>query len=131
MEISNERVVLDAVQALGALDDVIHQKVRLGILATLLTLGNADFRLLKETLSLSDGNLSTHVTLLENAGYVVSHKEFVLKKPHTTYTPTEAGRLAFHNYLKALEQVVKLGAEEALQSHIVPSSGWKLQPQTT
>ena len=96
-----------ALEALGNLDDTIHQKARLGIMSTLLALGEADFKLLKETLALSDGNLSTHLALLEERGYVEVHKEFVRRKPHTTYKPTEAGRGAFHSYLLALERIIR------------------------
>jgi len=92
---------------LEALDEVIHQKVRLGIMSTLLALGEADFRLLKETLGLSDGNLSTHLALLEERGYITVHKEFRGRKPHTRAMPTEAGRAAFKEYLAALERIIK------------------------
>ena len=63
-----------ALEALEGLDDTIHQKARLGIMSTLLALGEADFKLLKEALALSDGNLSTHLALLEERGYVHTHK---------------------------------------------------------
>jgi DNA-binding HxlR family transcriptional regulator len=96
-----------ALEALGTLDDTIHQKARLGIMSTLLALGEADFKLLKETLALSDGNLSTHLALLEERGYVEVHKEFLRRKPHTTYKPTDVGRTAFHNYLLALERIIR------------------------
>lgn len=98
---------VEALEALESLDDTIHQKARLGIMSTLLALGEADFKLLKETLSLSDGNLSTHLTLLEERGYIEIQKEFVRRKPRTTYRPTEQGRQAFHNYLAALERIVR------------------------
>ena len=96
-----------ALEALEALDDTIHQKARLGIMSALLAYGEADFRLLKEALSLSDGNLSAHLAVLEERGYLEAKKEFVRRKPHTTYTPTEAGRAAFQKYLLALERIVK------------------------
>ena len=96
-----------ALEALEALDDTIHQKARLGIMSALLALGEADFRLLKEALSLSDGNLSAHLAVLEERGYLDAKKECVRRKPHTTYTPTEAGRAAFGRYLLALERIVK------------------------
>lgn len=98
---------VEALEALEKLDDTIHQKVRLGIMSTLLALGEADFKQLKEALSLSDGNLSTHLAMLEERGYIVARKEFVLRKPRTTYTPTEAGRNAFHGYLLALERIIR------------------------
>ena len=97
----------EARAAINALDETIHQKARLGIMSTLLAVGEADFKLLKETLALSDGNLSTHLALLEKNGYVAVRKEFVRRKPHTTYTPTEEGRAAFQRYLAALERIVQ------------------------
>ena len=93
--------------AFGALDEAIHQKVRLGIMSTLMALGSADFKLLKETLGLSDGNLSTHLALLEERGYVSVIKEFKGRKPHTTASPTELGRKAFRDYLAALEKIIQ------------------------
>ncbi len=96
-----------ALEALETLDDTIHQKARLGIMSALIAYGEADFRLLKEALSLSDGNLATHIAVLEERGYVAAQKEFVRRKLHTLYTPTEAGRAAFQKYLLALERIVK------------------------
>ncbi len=95
------------VESLDALDEIIHQKVRLGIMSALMARGEADFRFLKETLGVTDGNLSIHLSKLEEAGYALSAKEFVRKKPHTVYTPTDAGRAAFHAYLGALERIVQ------------------------
>lgn len=95
--------------AMGALDETIHQKVRLGIMSTLLALGEADFKLLKETLGLSDGNLSTHLALLEERDYVTVRKEFRGRKSHTTALPTAQGRAAFQDYLSALERIIKAG----------------------
>jgi DNA-binding HxlR family transcriptional regulator len=94
-------------QTLGALDEMIHQKVRLGVMSTLVARGEADFRFLKDSLDLTDGNLSIHLTKLEDAGYVSVSKEFVRKKPHTTYAPTAAGKEAFQTYLVVLEKIVK------------------------
>ena len=103
----NAPQAVDALEALGMLDDAFLQKARLGIMSTLLALGEADFKLLKEALSLSDGNLSTHLAVLEERGYVDIRKEFVRKKPHTTYSPTVAGREAFLRYLQALERIIR------------------------
>lgn len=94
------------VESLDSLDEVIHQKVRLGIMSALIACGETDFRFLKDTLGVTDGNLSIHLSKLEEAGYIVSAKEFVRKKPHTTYAPTEAGRSAFQGYLSALERII-------------------------
>ena len=94
---------------LDALDDVIHQKVRLGVMSCLMASGEADFNFLKAALGVSDGNLSTHLTVLEESGYVAVRKEFVGKKPRTTYTPTDTGRQAFEAYVEVLESLVKTG----------------------
>src|SRR5437016_662758 len=99
-------LVVDA-PALEAIDEITHQKARLGIMSTLIATGSADFKLLKETLGLSDGNLSTHLAMLEEHGYVSIEKEFRGRKPHTIASPTDAGRAAFKNYLAALERIIK------------------------
>jgi DNA-binding HxlR family transcriptional regulator len=96
-----------AVRKLEAIDDVIHQKVRLGVMSYLVALNVADFNCLKSELGVSDGNLSTHLTVLEESGYVRVVKEFVGKKPRTSYSPTPAGRRAFEDYIAALEAFVK------------------------
>ena len=103
----NAPQAVDALEALGTLDDAFLQKARLGIMSTVLALGEADFKLLKEALSLSDGNLSTHLAVLEERGYIDIRKEFVRRKPHTTYSPTLAGREAFLRYLQALERIIR------------------------
>lgn len=96
-----------ALEAIDTLDDTLNQKARMKIMTTLLAFGEADFKLLKEELALSDGNLSTHLALLEERGYVEAHKEFVRRKPHSSYKPTEAGRAAFQRYIDALMRIVR------------------------
>ena len=93
---------------LDLLDDVIHQKVRLGIMSCLLATSEAEFAFLKSALMVSDGNLSTHLTVLEDAGYVASSKIAAVKRPgKSRYTLTSAGRLAFAAYVAALEALVR------------------------
>jgi DNA-binding HxlR family transcriptional regulator len=92
---------------LERLDDAIHQKVRLGAMSTLMAQGETDFNFLKTALNVSDGNLSTHLSVLENHGYIAVRKEFVGKRPRTTYTPTPAGRKAFEAYIATLEMLVR------------------------
>jgi len=94
-------------ESVESLDDVIHQKVRLGIMSALIARGDADFRLLKQTLGVTDGNLSIHLSKLEEVGYITSTKEFVRKKPHTTYAPTDLGKAAFTGYLAGLERIIQ------------------------
>jgi DNA-binding HxlR family transcriptional regulator len=96
-----------AIPSLDTLDDVIHQKVRLGVMSCLMASDEVDFNFLKAALGVSDGNLSTHLTVLEESGYIAVTKSFVSKKPRTTYTPTPAGRRAFETYVEALENFVK------------------------
>ena len=91
---------------IDALDDVIHQKVRLGLMSLLIAAGESDFNFLKGELGVSDGNLSTHLSVLEERGYITARKEFVGKKPRTTYTPTDTGRKAFEAYVAALESLL-------------------------
>ena len=99
--------VLESPSAVESIDEVIHQKARLGIMSTLMALGEADFKMLKETLNLSDGNLSTHLRLLEEHGYVEVRKEFRGRKPHTTAVASPKGRAAFNAYLEALERIIR------------------------
>jgi DNA-binding MarR family transcriptional regulator len=93
----------------NALDDVIHGRARLGIMAYLSTADAADFVSLRDALALSDGNLSTHVAKLEEAGYVRTKKSFAGKKPQTTVVLTEAGRRAYAAYLGQLKRLLERG----------------------
>jgi DNA-binding MarR family transcriptional regulator len=88
------------------LDEVIHGRVRLGIMAYLSASEAADFSTLKGRLQLTDGNLSVHLRKLEEAGYVELQKAFVGKKPQTSIRITQAGRTAFATYLDALARLV-------------------------
>ncbi len=89
-----------------AIDDVIHGRLRLGIMAFLSTAGSADFPLLKTRLQATDGNLSVQLRKLEEAGYVFIDKAFVGKKPQTTVTLSEAGRAAYIGYLDAMRKLI-------------------------
>ena len=89
------------------LDPIIHAPARLAILSILITVENANFTFLKESTGTTDGNLSTHLTKLEESGYVSIEKKFVGKKPQTTCAITKKGRTAFEKYLEQLEQIVQ------------------------
>ena len=91
---------------ISGLDEVIHGRLRLGIMSYLASAGQADFNTLKARLSATDGNLSVHLRKLEEAGYVAIAKRFVAKKPLTTVTLTETGREAFIAYLDAIARLV-------------------------
>jgi len=88
------------------LDEVIHGRLRLGIMAYLSGAQCADFNTLKAKLQATDGNLSVHLRKLEDAGYVGIDKRFVGKKPLTEVTITEGGRAAFIRYLDAMASLV-------------------------
>lgn len=89
-----------------AIDEVIHGRVRLGVMAYLSSAQAADFNSLKSRLDVTDGNLSVHLKKLEEAGYVAIDKSFVGRKPHTQVRLTHAGREAFVAYLDAISSLV-------------------------
>ena len=88
------------------LDDVVHQRVRLGILAVLAEADVADFAFLKDTLQLTDGNLSRHVQVLEEAGFVKVAKVFEGRRPRTWISATKTGRAAFASEVAALRELI-------------------------
>lgn len=89
------------------LNKTIHQKTRLGIMSILMASKEADFNFLKEKLNLTDGNLSSHLSLLEKEKYIKIRKKFVKKKPKTLCQITEKGREAFKEYLDNLEKIIR------------------------
>jgi DNA-binding MarR family transcriptional regulator len=89
-----------------SLDDTVHQRVRLGILAVLEEAKRAEFKYLREALDLSDGNLSRHVQVLEDAGLVRVEKGFEGRRPRTWISSTAAGRKAFEQELNALRALI-------------------------
>ena len=95
-----------------AIDDVIHGRLRLGIMAYLPGSGIADFNGLKAHLQASDGNLSVQLRKLEEAGYVAIDKSFVARKPLTQVLITDKGREAFIAYLDAIEKLLPSHGEK-------------------
>ena len=82
----------------GEIDKVIHEPTRLGIVTHLYVLDSADALFLKNQMNLTWGNLSSHLSKLEDAGYIEVIKEFIDRKPVTSLRLTEKGRSAFRNY---------------------------------
>lgn len=90
----------------GRIDEIIHGRMRLGIMVYLADSGIADFTELKSALDATQGNLSIHLTKLEEAGYVAITKRFVGKKPQTRISITPKGRAAFAAYVEALGALI-------------------------
>jgi DNA-binding MarR family transcriptional regulator len=88
------------------IDDVIHGRLRLGVMAYLANAEVADFNELKTVLQVTQGNLSAQLRKLEDAGYVAIEKGFVGRKPRTQIRITSTGRTAFARYLKALNDLI-------------------------
>ncbi|HEY5668426.1 MAG TPA: transcriptional regulator [Anaerolineales bacterium] len=91
---------------LADIDQVIHASARLMVLTYLYVVESADYVFLMRLTGLTWGNLSTHLTKLEEAGYITINKEFKGKKPHSTIHLTRQGRSAFKEYKKSLQQVL-------------------------
>ena len=89
------------------LNKAFDHRVRLGVMAVLMANGSVSFNELKEALDLTDGNLASHVAALEKAEYVLVSKQFIGKKPNTTYPATVAGKLAFQQHLATLEKLLR------------------------
>ena len=90
-----------------ALDPVIHERVRLGIISALAVNDALSFNDLKKLLETTDGNLSVHARKLEDAGYVRCTKSFVGRQPRTEFSLTSTGRRALEAYLEQMESVIR------------------------
>jgi DNA-binding MarR family transcriptional regulator len=91
---------------IGKIDDVIHGRLRLGVMAYLANAEVADFNELKAVLDVTQGNLSVQLRKLEDAAYVTIEKGFLGRKPRTQVRITDAGRSAFARYLEALDKLI-------------------------
>jgi DNA-binding HxlR family transcriptional regulator len=99
---------MNPAELLATTHALLADRVRLTIMATLAATSEPqEFTVLLDTLNLTKGNLSTHVQKLEEAGLVAVKKEFVGRKPKTTYSCTEAGRQEVQNYLAKIELLLK------------------------
>jgi len=96
----------DGLQPLVGIDKVIHEPARLMILATLHVVESADFLFVERQTGLTRGNLSSHMSKLEDAGYILIQKEFVDKIPRTLLRVTDEGRAALLEYTQNMKQVL-------------------------
>ena len=88
------------------LQKVFDSRIRLGIMSALMVNDTLDFNALKELLSLTDGNLASHLKALEQQNIILVSKQFIGRKPSTTYTATEQGKELFRRHLTALEALI-------------------------
>ncbi|NQT97039.1 MAG: transcriptional regulator [Candidatus Marinimicrobia bacterium] len=89
-----------------AIDDLIHSRIRLSIIALLVSRSAATFTCIKNRVNASDGNLSVHLRKLEQANYLAVEKQFIKRKPLSTYSITEKGRKAFQSYIQHIEALI-------------------------
>ena len=96
-----------SLQDLSGVDRVIHEPARLMLVALLSSVESADFLFLLKESALTKGNLSVHLSRLEEAGYLRADKTFQGKIPHTEYSLTAKGRTAFNEYRKKLDPIIR------------------------
>lgn len=94
------------------LDELVHSRIRLAVLSILAAVDDAEFTYLRDEVKTTDGNLSTHLRKLEDAGYVQVEKGFRDRKPVTRYRMTDEGRAAFREYVERLGEMVDVAAGE-------------------
>jgi DNA-binding HxlR family transcriptional regulator len=92
---------------IGDLNKAFESRIRLGIMSVLMVNEWMEFTELKEILGATDGNLASHLTALEKLAYIQVRKQFIGKKPNTSYAVTTVGQKAFDQHLSALEQIIK------------------------
>lgn len=88
------------------LNKVFDNRIRLGIMSILMVNDSADFSTLKELLELTDGNLASHLKALESENIILVTKQFIGRKPNTSYSATEYGKELFKQHLEALEKLI-------------------------
>ncbi len=89
------------------LDRVIHEKGRLAIMSALAGTAELSFTELRDTLDMTDGNLTTHIRILQEEGFISVAKSYQNNRSLTTCSLTKAGRKAFTGYIDLLEQIVR------------------------
>lgn len=92
---------------LAGLHKAFESRVRLGIMSALAVQEQMDFNALKDALEVTDGNLASHLKALEKEAFIKVHKQFVGRKPQTSYKATSEGKKAFEEHLKHLEALIR------------------------
>ncbi len=89
------------------INKLFDHRIRLGIMSILMVNEYADFKVLKELLGVTDGNLASHIKALEKETYILVEKQFINRKPNTKYSATALGKLEFQKHIIALEKLIK------------------------
>jgi DNA-binding HxlR family transcriptional regulator len=97
----------DIKKPIEQLNKIFDSRIRLGIMSSLMVNVEVNFNELKELITVTDGNLASHLKTLEENGYIKVQKGFIGRKTNTTYSVTKAGEKAFKAHLDALEQMIK------------------------
>ena len=93
--------------AILRLNKLFENRVRLGIMSVLIVNDSYDFNNLKETLGVTDGTLASHLKALEENNLIRVNKQFIGRKPNTSYSITDTGASLFRDHIKALEDLIK------------------------
>ena len=89
------------------INKAFDHRIRLGIMSVLMVNESADFTMLKDLLGVTDGNLASHIKALETENYIIIEKQFIGKKPNTSYRATVDGKKAFKDHIDALEKLIQ------------------------
>jgi DNA-binding MarR family transcriptional regulator len=92
---------------IDTLNKAFESRIRLGIMSILMVNDQVNFTMLKDLLDITDGNMASHISGLEKLGYLTVTKQFIGKKPNTSYAATESGKAAFADHVKALEKLLQ------------------------
>jgi DNA-binding MarR family transcriptional regulator len=92
---------------IDTLNKAFESRIRLGIMSILMVNEHVDFNMLKDLLDITDGNMASHISGLEKLGYLKVTKQFIGKKPNTSYAATDSGKAAFAEHVKALEKLLQ------------------------
>ena len=98
--------ILNVLSLSAEIDKTIHEPARLMIMSMLYVIDRADFVFLLNQTGLTRGNLSTHLSKLEEEGFITAHKEFIGKKPASTYAITKSGRKALEDYRSLMKKIL-------------------------
>lgn len=95
-------------ELLTRLRKAFDHRIRLGVMSMLMVNEWVDFTHMRDTLEVSDGNLASHLKALDKEGYIELRKQFIGRRPNTSYKATEKGRAAFLDHLAYLEKIINL-----------------------